>query len=356
MKTGWSKRTYKQDDKEFNEHRVSTPSVASTHLERHHFAPSSPPLVSTTSQPSNQEEKKEEGRKQVPDHIQTVWDYQSTYGGELYTVRFESSMLIELCSSVEDLAMDAVYSSTQQALKLTVFATLITAAAIPVALLRAANMIDSSWTIAIERADEAGRELAKSLLFSQAGRRPVSLVGFSMGARTIYCCLKELAKYQDIWEEIRDREAQGIKVSFKANSPYQGLEKMREPASILEDVIVMGMPQHLSTRSWHASRQMIAGRFVNCYSRKDMILTLMFRYKRLKFKSVCGTCAVDVPGVENIDVSDLITAHAQYCYKIGEILKRVRHGQATRGPGDTIVVDAKLDEDMMPDLGVDKTW
>ena len=66
-------------------------------------------------------------------------------------------------------------------------------------------MIDEKWTLANERADEAGILLAQSLLNSTAGYRPVSLVGFSFGARMIIACLNELARNQEIWESQRER-------------------------------------------------------------------------------------------------------------------------------------------------------
>jgi Protein of unknown function (DUF726) len=47
---------------------------------------------------------------------------------------------------------------------------------------------------------------------------------------------------------------------------------------------------------------------------------------------VCGTCSVDVPGVENYDVSDLVSGHQDYCLITGEILKRVRLGQPFKDP------------------------
>ena len=45
---------------------------------------------------------------------------------------------------------------------------------------------------------------------------------------------------------------------------------------------------------------------------------------------VCGTCTVDVPGVENFDVSDLVSGHQDYCLITGDILKRVRLDQPFR--------------------------
>lgn len=55
-------------------------------------------------------------------------------------------------------------------------------------------MIDNLFFIAARRADEAGVELAKALLQRAHGNRPVTLVGYSFGARVIFSCLRELAR------------------------------------------------------------------------------------------------------------------------------------------------------------------
>lgn len=107
----------------------------------------------------------------------------------------------------------------------------------------------------------------------------------------------------------------------------------------------MGLPNHLSLQSWGVVRQVVAGRLVNCFSQKDLILSLMFQIKKfgglkpgesfnasvlhivLTVFIVCGTTAVSVSGVENVDVTDLVSGHQDYCYVAGDILKRVRHGQ-----------------------------
>lgn len=333
MKTGWRSRFGKGLTKNDVETRMQLELSRSLSIHERTMHP-------TDCEPPRGKESDSSNGAGLPQHIKTVWDYQHTYGGELYTVRFESDLLAELCNSVEDMAVEAVANATQHILRATVFATLLTAVAIPTALVRLANMIDGSWTLAIERSDEAGKELARSLLFSQAGRRPITLIGYSMGARAIYSCLKELAQYQEKWEEHRERlEKDPTLTSAKKSKSQQklGIENMREPASLLEDVILMGLPNHLSMRSWYLARQLVAGRLVNCYSKKDLVLLLMFRYKKITggIKSVCGTCPIDVPGMENFDVSDLVTSHSQYCLEAGTILKRVGHGQPIRAPLNT---------------------
>jgi Protein of unknown function (DUF726) len=234
-------------------------------------------------------------------------------------------LMLELCDSVSDLAFELVSGGTAQILKHTALSTIMSAIAWPYALVNAANMIDSTWTLAVERADEAGLELARSLLFSSVGHRPVTLVGFSFGARAIYACLKELSRHQANWESYHlnnsDREHK------KGRDLISFYKEMREPASIVEDAILMGLPNHLSTSSWLACRQVVAGRLVNCFSQKDLILSLMFQFKRLGLKPVCGTCPVNVDGVENVDVSDVVSGHQDYCVSTGRILHRVRHGQ-----------------------------
>lgn len=280
----------------------------------------------------------EQGISLPPKHLLTVWDYHANYGGELYTVQWESELLMELCDSVTDQMIEWGISATRTILHTTVFATLMTAVTIPYSLVLAANTIDSSWTMAMERADRAGIELAKSLIDSVAGHRPVTLVGFSMGARVIYSCLKELAKHQEIWEAHQQRKRLPVN-SRRRISDGQGesrdenhLKYIREPASIIEDAIFMGMPNHVNIKSWEACRRVIAGRMINCYSRKDYILSLMFQLKRFQgiLRPICGTSPVAVNGVENYDVTEFVSTHTDYCYVSGEILKRIRHGQPQR--------------------------
>ena len=290
-----------------------------------------PPALGTHVEMSDANEE-----NKPPRHIFTVWDYQARYGGELYTVKWETILLSDLCNSVKDLAFDLVSGGGAKILlSHTALSSLVTAFAWPLALVNAANLIDGTWTLAVERADEAGKELARSLVLSQSGNRPVTLVGYSFGARVIYSCLKQLSKYQERWEVVHKStqfshvEDSRLIENIPEDSPAFFL-RIREPASIVEDAVMMGLPNHLSVSSWVVCRQLVSGRLINCYSTKDLILSLMFQVKRFGIKPVCGTCSVDVEGVENFDLSDLIKGHQDYCVMIGKILRRIRHGQPFR--------------------------
>lgn len=74
------------------------------------------------------------GNKSPPKHLLTVWDYHANYGGELYTVQWESELLTELCDSLTDQMIEWGISATKTILHTTVFATLMTAVTLPYSL------------------------------------------------------------------------------------------------------------------------------------------------------------------------------------------------------------------------------
>lgn len=45
---------------------------------------------------------------------------------------------------------------------------------------------------------------------------------------------------------------------------------------------------------------------------------------------MCGTCPINIPGIENFDLTDLLAGHQDYVYKIGPILDRINHGSPFR--------------------------
>jgi antitoxin (DNA-binding transcriptional repressor) of toxin-antitoxin stability system len=300
--------------------------------------------------------------------------------------------------------------------------SLASALSLPSNLMRFTRLIDGAWALCVKRADDAGMQLARSLLLSTAGHRPVTLIGYGMGARMIYSCLKELAYHQEKWENEREQEdpnkkrrksaaraprlgiqlarfgfmgrqrrrtthdadaglsldaenkvaltrdvsdsgddelcKENLDTKERAEEEYPsigedefptlehavlGQEKevespsvsyTREPASIIEDAILMGCPAYIHRPSWEACRRMVGGRLVNCYNPSDLILALMFQYECMSglFRPTCGTYAVKVPGVENYNVSKLITAHSEYSVAVGEILQLIQHGEPVAKP------------------------
>ncbi|KAL3826909.1 hypothetical protein ACHAXA_005989 [Cyclostephanos tholiformis] len=274
-----------------------------------------------------------------------AWDFRAEYGGsEVYFVRWEKDLLLELSGSLKEFQMDLAKKAASEALKKTALATLMAAVAIPSTILSLSNIIDEKWTLAAERSDEAGILLAECLLNSNAGHRPVSkfsLIGFSFGARIILSCLKELARNQAMWERQQvSRAMNGIEDGSQAmvvrqsfiSMPYgkAQVELSREPASIVEDVILMGMPASVNRTTWISCRGVVGGRLVNCFSQNDMILSLMYRVKNIGSSLLSppvGISKVDVLNIENYDVSGLVSSHNEYSVAVKDILKLVGYDQ-----------------------------
>jgi pimeloyl-ACP methyl ester carboxylesterase len=111
---------------------------------------------------------------------------------------------------------------------------------LPVALTKLSYLIDNPWTVSQARADMAGLILADSLIARNLGTRPITLVGFSLGARVIFSCLKELA----------NRGAFGL----------------------VQNVYMFGTPVVAKKDEFIKARAIIPGRFVNGYATNDWIL------------------------------------------------------------------------------------
>jgi hypothetical protein len=111
---------------------------------------------------------------------------------------------------------------------------------LPLALTKLSYLIDNPWIVSQARADMAGLILADSLVDRNLGTRPVTLVGFSLGARVIFSCLKELAS--------------------------------RGAVGLIQNVYMFGTPVVANNDEYIKARSIIPGRFVNGYATNDWIL------------------------------------------------------------------------------------
>lgn len=252
--------------------------VAMTHYRR---------VSSSTIDP--QKHGKDENQDAIMEHEgesrPVVWDWTRLYGtADVHTVTWESKMLSSLCHIVEKMAFEISGQATRVALQFSVIGAVLSAIMIPSALATATKFIDDPYQIVVIRADAAGKELAKCLLQSDE-RRPVTLVGFSFGARVVYSCLRELARQQDLWEESRismansstaDTKGSQSSLLSKSGEEEHQFKYDREPASLVADVIFIGLPRAIDEQVLTSCRRVTGGRFVHCYTRNDWFLTLMF--------------------------------------------------------------------------------
>jgi hypothetical protein len=263
--------------------------------------------------------------KEDPQDLLVVWDWQSTYGGDLHTLTWDPEALLGLCHIVNTMAAEVTSQATKFALQFSIIGAIVAAVAIPSALLTASQLIDDPYQIVILRADEAGKELAKCLLQSEE-RRPVTLVGYSFGARVIDACLRELYHQQLRWEKQQQRgSTTEVESSYKSKQDDDVFEYNKEPASIVEDVVFMGLPRIVSHQALSMIRQVAGGRMINCYTKKDWFLSLMFTARG--GTQTCGTSPIEgVGGIENYDVSGIVKAHKNYPEAVPAILERVYFG------------------------------
>ena len=210
---------------------------------------------------------------------------------EVFALRWELEALTKLGSSMESVVKSAAWTvAKKEIIARTIFASLMEALW-PIALLKVSKIIDNPFSVAKSRSDKAGLVLADALINKAQGERPVTLIGYSLGARLIYTCLMSLA----------ERRAFGL----------------------VESVVLIGTPGPSDARDWRAMRSVVSGRLVNVYSENDYILAFLYRTSAIQF-GVAGLQDIqDVKGVENVNVSNMVSGHLRYQYLVGAILEKI---------------------------------
>ncbi|KAK8687295.1 hypothetical protein V6N13_086120 [Hibiscus sabdariffa] len=208
---------------------------------------------------------------------------------ERFALLWESQNLIAASTAIQDwLTSSIAMELMRQGAMMTVLSSLVAALALPAVLLSATSFIDSKMSIAVDRSDKAGRLLAEVLLKGYQGNRPVTLIGYSLGARVIFKCL-------------------------------QALSETEQHAELVERVVLLGAPVSIKGENWEAARKMVAGRFINAYSSNDWMLGVAFRASLLT-QGLAGIQPVGVQGIENINVTDVIEGHSSYLWATRKIL------------------------------------
>ncbi|KAJ1735764.1 hypothetical protein LPJ61_000361 [Coemansia biformis] len=201
--------------------------------------------------------------------------------GDHCSLLWESDALRQLGSSLRMIVGEVFSITLTQTLQHTVLPSLLGPLSIPMWLAKLGYVLDNPWSNGCELALKAGPVVADLLLQRVQGQRPVTLVGYSIGARLIFYALLELA-----------------------NMSAFGL---------VEDVYLFGAPIVASETEWRMAASVVGGRFVNAYSTKDWILGFFYRTTSLGRNSIAGLHPISgVNGLENVDVSDEVPGHNAY--------------------------------------------
>ncbi|XP_059481329.1 transmembrane and coiled-coil domain-containing protein 4-like [Neocloeon triangulifer] len=213
---------------------------------------------------------------------------------EQYFLRYESSYLKELGQALDMAVSAAVTVATQEVLKFTILRGILTAIAWPASLVSLSSIIDNPWGVCLRRSAQVGRHLAHVLLAREHGGRPVTLVGYSLGARVVFYCLRELAD--------------------------------RRPGSegIVQEAIMLGAPVTGSVKDWQDISTVVAGRIVNGYCRSDWLLKFLYRTTSIAV-NIAGLNEIscDSKRLQNVDLTDIVSGHTDYESKVETLLKVV---------------------------------
>ena len=223
--------------------------------------------------------------------ILTPWHALAPTSSEIFALRWELEALLNLGNSMTAMVSSAAWGyAKQEVIKRTVFAGLM-GAMWPLALLNVSRVVDNPFSVAKARADKAGEVLADAIINKAQGERPVNLIGYSLGARVIYTCLKTLAA--------------------------------RRAFGLVESVVMIGAPTPSDTSHWRVMRSVVSGRLVNVYSENDYVLGFLYRTSSIQY-GIAGLQKVEgLPGVENVDVSESVSGHLRYRYLVGHILQKI---------------------------------
>jgi Protein of unknown function (DUF726) len=212
--------------------------------------------------------------------------------GDIYSLLWEPEMLQSMGDTINILATEALTQTVQQVLGSTILVALMASLQLPIVLTKLSYLIDNPWTVSLDRANSAGLILADSLIDRHLGKRPITLLGFSLGSRLIFSCLKELAA----------RGAYGI----------------------VQNVYLFGSPIVAKKEEYLRARSVVSGRFVNGYASNDWILGYLFRATSGGIMRVAGLAPVEgVPGLENLDLTQLVNGHMAYRTAMPRLLREV---------------------------------
>ncbi|KAJ4356160.1 uncharacterized protein N0V89_004190 [Didymosphaeria variabile] len=210
---------------------------------------------------------------------------------EGFALRWELESLLKLGNSMDSFVKSAAWSYAKgQIIKRTVFGAL-AAGLWPLGLLKLSSILDNPFSVAKYRADRAGEVLADALINKVQGERPITLIGYSLGARLIFSCLQTLAK--------------------------------RKAFGLIENIVLLGSPCPSDAEDWRAIRSVVSGRVVNVFSTNDYILAFLYRTSSIQLGVAGLQPILGIHGVQNVDVSEMVNGHIQYRYLTGSILKKI---------------------------------
>jgi hypothetical protein len=93
---------------------------------------------------------------------------------------------------------------------------------------------------------------------------------------------------------------------------------------IVQNVYLFGSPIIAKKDEYLRARSVVAGKFVNGYATNDWILGYLFRLTSGGISRVAGLAPIpDIPGLENVNVTELVPGHMAYRTAMPRLLREV---------------------------------
>ncbi|KAH9946142.1 DUF726-domain-containing protein [Epithele typhae] len=212
-------------------------------------------------------------------------------GDDTFALQWEVEELERLSTALMDLVKAQAMQFVKGAiLKQTILASLMTALS-PVVWVKLTKIIDNSWMIAQSLALKTGKVLGTLLAQRALGARPITLVGYSLGALVVFEALQHLARLPP-----------------------------SETLGLIHDVCLFGAPVSTDSARWAAARRVVAGRFVNGYGADDYVLAVLARVSGAGW-NVAGLRPVEMQGVEDFPCEE-VDGHLKWRGYVGQALAR----------------------------------
>lgn len=246
--------------------------------------------------------------KDDTDYVEPWLSLATTY--ETYTVVSEKEEYRKLGKIITDaIKNSAIGFATTNILTQVGLAAVLT----PLNIIQLGNLIDNPWSICNNLAIKQGDILADAIKKASLGHKPLTLVGYSLGALVIWSALLKLCNEHQSKSKGDDNDD---------NDDEDGIASLM---GRIENVCLFGLPNEIGPlEDWIRIRSVVSGRFIHGYADNDLVLRFIYRGAQMSTGQIAGLVPILFPalhGLENVNMSSVIEGrHMEYPSKIREIL------------------------------------
>ncbi|EGG13746.1 transmembrane protein [Cavenderia fasciculata] len=243
--------------------------------------------------------------------------------GDIFLIDYEKDVKKSLHAIIREYQKTIVQTLFRSAAT-NIISTSLAHALVPLSIIKAASVLDNPWTLLKDRSEKVGKILAQQIVEGGFGKRPLTLIGTSMGSRVIFYCLEELSRLSKIENQSKSKEKEinnnnNISTTTTDSTTPPIVTNTISPSSIIEMVVFIGSPITSDPKRWSNIISMVSGRVINCYSPSDLVLKYVSRSANCLTDGVlppAGVTPIHIPSstivIENVDVSKLVKSHLDY--------------------------------------------